>query len=54
MIDYDVQRASKLSIGPANTWSKMRINCKGKRVKMEMLADVKQTLLEDKKRSGGP
>jgi hypothetical protein len=30
MTDNDVQRASKLSIGPANTWSKTRIDCKKK------------------------
>jgi hypothetical protein len=30
MMNIDEQRASKLSIGPANTWSKTRIDCKRK------------------------
>jgi hypothetical protein len=55
MMDNDVQRAKQ-----AFDWTSQYVEqhenrfAKGKRVKMEMLADVKQTLLEDRKRSGGP
>jgi hypothetical protein len=40
MIGNDVQRGSKLSIGPANRWSRTKIDAKGKMIKMEMVADV--------------
>ena len=47
-------RARKLSIGPANMWSKTKIDCEGKRVKMEMLADVKTDTVGRQKKKWRP